>query len=53
MAWRPLPKGARRLCQRCNVVSILRRHGRRFCGGCSKNTHTLRSWLKAGCRELY
>jgi hypothetical protein len=51
--WRTLPKGARAWCQRCQVVSIKRGRGRRFCGGCSKNDHTRRRWLKAGCRETY
>jgi len=49
----PLPPGARRPCQRCRKVSIKRGRGRRFCGGCSKNHHTRRRWLKAGRRELY
>ena len=43
----------RQPCQRCFRVSIKRAHGRRFCGGCSKNVHTRRRWKKNGCRELY
>lgn len=52
-SWRKLPQGARGWCQRCGVVSILRGHGRRFCGGCSKNDHTRRRWKKTGGRETY
>ena len=50
---RALPPGTRRLCKRCGVVSFKAAHGRRFCGGCSKNVHTRRRWLKAGKCELY
>lgn len=48
-----LPKGARRLCKRCKRNTFKAAHGRRFCGGCSRNDHTRRRWLKAGRRELY
>lgn len=50
---RRLPPGARRLCQRGCGRSFKAARGRRFCAGCSKNDHTRRRWLKAGCREIY
>jgi hypothetical protein len=50
---RRLPKGARRLCQRCGAVSILRQHGRRFCKGCTRNDADRRAWKKRGQREPY
>lgn len=50
---RRLPPGARRLCRRCRRVSIKRQRGRFVCGGCSRNDHTRRRWIKAGRRETY
>ena len=48
-----LPRGARRVCQRCRVNTFKAAHGRRFCGGCSKNVHTRHRWLEAGKKETY
>lgn len=51
--WKKLPKGARAMCKRCGVVSILRRQGRQFCGGCTKDKASRIRFRRAGNREIY
>jgi len=39
-----------RHCKRCPQL-IRRQHGRQFCGGCTKHTHSRRRWARGSRSE--